>query len=139
MATSRSFDAFARRMAIRSKVFAKGVEKKIKRAAVAADTALVTTTPRDTGRAKGNWVASIGQPQEIVFHEDDFPSDAEAQSDAQSVISSWKLGRGPIFITNSLPYIIPLNEGSSAQAPNGMTDAAIQAAQAQLRSGKILR
>lgn len=134
MATSRGLKQFSRRMKLRADVFQKGIERKVKRAALAADNAAVLTTPVDTGRARGNWLTSIGAPRIAELDVQD-KSGNLALEQGRSVIPGWKLGAGPIYIANGLPYIQRLDDGSSAQAPSGMSRFAIQAAQAQLGQG----
>ena len=63
MAKSKNFEEFAKRMEIIAKGIESGAEKSIRRAVIAADVAAVVTTPFDTGRAKGNWLAAIGRPK----------------------------------------------------------------------------
>lgn len=109
----------------------------MRRAAVAADTALILTTPVDTGRARGNWNVAVGHIDSGVRLLD-FPDPSAAQSEAQAAIAPWRLGDGAIFIANSLPYIMPLENGSSAQAPNGMVQHAMLAARQQVNSGRLL-
>jgi len=132
------FKEFERRMTLRAKVVANNAERVVRRAALAADTALVQVTPVDTGRARGNWVPSIGSPAEFALPQTEIPSAAETLADGVRTIGAWKLGMGPIFISNSVPYIIPLEEGHSQQAPAGMTKAAIQAAKAEVARAKLL-
>lgn len=140
MATSKGFGQFGKRMKIVSKNFGGNVEKTIRRAALAADTAAVLTTPIDTGRARGNWVVSIGQPVEVVKGQPGSPQagEAEALAQGQSAVASYRLGAGSIFISNSLPYIVKLDEGSSSQATAGMSKFAIQAARQQFRKPRTL-
>jgi hypothetical protein len=131
MAISHDFGQFSRRMAIRSTQVAGGAERAIRRAAVAADTALVMTTPVDTGRARGNWNVSVGRIDDTVYSSN-FPGPSEALAQGQMTIGKWKLGSGVIFIANSLPYIQRLEDGYSAQAPSGMVQFAMKAAIEQL-------
>lgn len=138
MARSTSFGQFARRMAIRAEEVKFGTEKTVRRAAIAADTAIVTTTPVDLGRAKGNWNASIGTPDTSVQEDNLDPSGQMTLSRNQSTIEGWSLGQGVIFIANGLPYILPLENGSSTQAPNGMTQSGLDAARAQLKKSSLL-
>lgn len=137
MATSFGLEAFARRMRVVGGAIGIGVEKAVRRAAIAADSTVVQATPVDTGRARANWFVSIGNP---VFTATDAvdPSGAGAISSGRAIASTWKLGQGPIFISNSVPYIVPLDQGSSRQAPFGMTSLAIQAARRQLAGFRIL-
>jgi hypothetical protein len=129
------------------------VEVCVQKAAIAADTAAVMTTPVDTGRARANWRTAIGAPvglsagavkaqqvfggkgagkaRRIAFQ--------QALDEGVQVAGSWRLGMGSIFISNSVPYIGYLENGSSAQAPKGMTVHAIAAARKQLIGANLLK
>jgi hypothetical protein len=124
--------------------------KIVKRAAIAADQTAVLKTPVDTGRARANWIVTVGAPGAGT------PADAlgpkggkgkrgvkgqaanEALEKGRIKIAEYKLGRGGIFITNNVAYIVALDAGSSAQAPQGMTADAIRAAQKQLGAARLL-
>lgn len=113
----------------------------VKRAAIAADQTAVLRTPVDTGRARANWLVSVGVAEYSVREVNNLSKGAAANvalEQGRDAASGYKLGQGGIFITNSVPYIGVLDAGSSAQAPNGMTAAAIQAAAKQLGSAKLL-
>jgi hypothetical protein len=138
MATSNGLGQFSRRMRVIAEVVGENAAKFVRRAAIAADQAVVLATPVDTGRARANWVTSIGRPRFVQSTSVD-PGGGIAISQGLSVIAGYKAGGGGIFITNSLDYIGFLEEGSSRQAPNGMTRFAIQAAQAQLKAGGLLK
>lgn len=112
-------------------------ERLVRRAAVAADGALILTTPVDTGRARGNWNVSVGRVDTRV-REINFPDQNGALSEGQAQLQAWRLGGGIIFIANSLPYILPLENGSSAKAPNGMMQHALLAARQQVAVGRLL-
>lgn len=137
MATSRSFGEFARRLQIRGDEIVQNTERAVRAAAIAADRAIVLSTPVDTGRARANWIASVGAPEELITGQLD-PSGADAMAQAQSVIERWQLGRGPIFLSNSLPYIQRLDDGYSQQAPTGMTRFGIDAARSVLQRARLL-
>lgn len=139
MGRSTSFGEFSRRMAIRAQQVATGTERTIRQAAIAADTAIVTATPVDTGRAKGNWLASVGQTPVVETTEDTDPGGQMTLNQNQRTIEGWRLGQGAIFIANGLPYIQELENGSSQQAPNGMTQSGLDAARAQLKKSSLLR
>lgn len=86
-------------------------------------------TPVDTGWARANWVPEIGKARTNVAGTyaqaaAAGASLAEQQAGVAKVLS-WKLGQGPIHVTNNVPYIVRLNEGSSKQAPRGFVQAAI--------------
>lgn len=113
------------------------VEDVVRRAAIAADRTAIFATPVDTGRARGNWRVGIGSPSFEVSEGTD-TGGASTASTGDLIISTWKIGKGPIFISNSVPYIIDLDQGSSAQAPNGMSAAAILAARKTFGRANIL-
>lgn len=81
----------------------------------------IKKTPRDTGRAANNWNVAVGEPDRSVTDKDRYPqSGAESMQQAAQVIGSVRAG-DVIYTTNSLPYIPGLEDGSSTQAPQGMT------------------
>lgn len=97
---------------------------------------LIESTPVDTGWARANWVPRIGEPYTgggIVFDskEDQQSSVGSARGDQQSGTASlltYDLARGPVFVSNNVPYIQVLNSGSSKQAPSAFVEAGIQQA-----------
>jgi hypothetical protein len=126
-------------MAIVAKAVKANTLKTIKQAAIAADQVLVLKTPVDTGRARANWIVSIGSPApgEITgYTKRNAGSIATEQGRIKAL--SYKLGKGGIYITNNVAYITLLDAGSSVQRPKGMTAAAIKAAQKVLGSAKLL-
>lgn len=110
-----------------------------RRLALAVDQAVVMATPVKTGRARANWFVVLGgrsPPAEI--------DPGSPQSAAQEAIQRGILALGeeddldaPIHIVNNLPYIIPLNEGHSPQAPAGFIEQAIDYAVAAVRKPDI--
>ena len=142
MAKSTSFGQFRQRMAFLGKTVVGNSERAVKRAAIAADNALVNETPFDTGRARGNWFVSIGAPDIRTEDTSDLGPAANAQmalTQGEQTIEGWKIRLGPIFISNSLPYILALDSGSSRQAPAGMSQAGIEAARQELAKARLLR
>lgn len=101
-------------------------------------------TPIDTGWASANWLPSVGSPLilpgEAKGGEDGKPSLAEVQARARiadqgvNEVLAWKPADGPIFSTNSVPYISRLNDGHSPQSPRGFVQAAIEKAISQTYS-----
>lgn len=108
--------------------FSFDVEKFAKKAGVRTDQAvratiagvcrnIVKRTPVDTGRARGNWFASIGAPIQSTTTTAD-KSGNTVINKAQSFIED---APGSVFyFSNNLPYIEKLEFGSSTQAPQGM-------------------
>jgi len=89
-------------------------------------------TPVDTGWARANWIPNIGSPTKGVSGSRE---QAEAgilptgsTSGVAKVATSYRLSKGPVHITNNVPYILPLNEGSSKQAPKGFVQQAVRKA-----------
>lgn len=98
-------------------------------------------TPVDTGWARANWVPSIGTPQTTTegtreAAEAGSVSTAGQQAGIAKVVTSYKHQQGAVYISNNVPYILRLNEGSSQQAPKGFVQNAIaKAIQVDLFSG----
>ena len=74
---------------------------------------LIRQSPVDTGRFKANWNASISDISEGTT--ESTKSNFSKQSEG---ISAYKLGQ-TIFLHNNLQYAIPLEYGTSEQAPKG--------------------
>lgn len=70
------------------------------------------------GRFRGNWMFSIGSPDTSIVNQ---PDANGSRSTARIINGALQFNAGDTaFITNSLPYAIPLEYGHSTQAPNGM-------------------
>lgn len=81
-------------------------------------------TPVDTGRARANWNMSVGSV--------DYSVDEEATKVQRPALKKGD-GEKAIYITNNLPYIQVLEEGSSTQAPNGMVEVTLNEVRSQFR------
>lgn len=94
---------------------------------------IVQRTPVDTGRARGNWQVTINVPAVGETGKFDTSSSLEGggSSEDLSALAQLRLG-DVIFITNNVPYIVRLEEGWSAQAPQGMLAVSIQQLQEDL-------
>jgi len=80
---------------------------------------IVLRTPVDTGRARGNWNIGAGDPDRSINETGFDKAGAETINGGQALLQA----AGPdqvLYITNSLPYILPLEHGHSGQAPAGM-------------------
>jgi hypothetical protein len=84
---------------------------------------IVMRTPVDTGRARGNWNVGVGSPDRSTTEGTDRAGGGTIAR-GSAPIAAWQ-GTGSLFITNSLPYIIPLEDGHSSQAPAGMVKVTI--------------
>jgi hypothetical protein len=115
-----------------SDALAKKLDATIERAAKALILEIVRElkreTPVDTGHARANWIPSVGTPN---MQEDS--TGALAQAGA-AVVASFKLGQGLLFITNVVPYIRRLNQGSSAKAPPLFVESCVMRAMAKVKA-----
>jgi len=85
---------------------------------------VVQGTPVDTGRARGNWQATINTPATGIKEETDKQGGATIAAGSNAV--SQAVGN-VFYITNNLPYIYRLEfEGWSKQAPSGWVRTAIE-------------
>lgn len=83
-------------------------------------TRVILRTPVDTGHARANWQAQIGAPARAEVAGVD-PNGQATAAAAVGVAADWDPNRdGSVFLSNNLPYIGPLEEGWSQQAPAGM-------------------
>lgn len=110
----------------------------VRQIALAIDRTLVLATPVDTGRARANWQASLGVPASGTVPAGSRRG-SEAVQQAEAVIATYQGGPGTaIFLTNNLPYIVPLNNGHSQQAPAGFVERSLaQVDRAARRAGLI--
>lgn len=131
-------DKFQRNLAKLAKRIEDNAEATVKRAAVVADQVVVVATPVDTGRARGGWQVAIDRPATGPTSDDKDGNDTIAR--ARSIIEGFSIRlHGAIHITNNVSYIQDLENGTSAQAPQGMTRQAVLAARRVIESAKLLR
>jgi hypothetical protein len=110
----------------------------VRRVAFAIDRAVVMGTPVGNpslwkrkapkgyvgGRARANWIPTLGVPHTGTVDRIDKQGAATIALLAP-VTADFRLGQ-TIWISNSLPYIVPLNNGHSTQAPAGYVEMAVQ-------------
>lgn len=148
MAVSKSGPEFQARMNLQARSLASGVDRLIRRVALAADEAAVTATPVDTGRARANWIVSIGSPSAEIVNSVAFgergsgareAANTQAALDQAGDILFLRRPGQSVVIANNVEYIMYLNDGTSTQAPHGMLPAALKAAEAVIRRAKVLQ
>lgn len=93
-------------------------------------------TPVDTGWARANWLVNIGTPflQPIGTYAQAAAGNVPPAGTGLGNLATYKLGP-KVFISNNVPYIVRLNEGSSQKAPAGFVQAAILRALTSLSTG----
>lgn len=91
------------------------------------------------GRARANWTVSIGAPILSTTDETD-ASGGTTVARGNNVLSALPVkGDVEIHITNNLPYIVPLNQGHSHQAPAGFVELAVEAALDGIKRMTVLK
>lgn len=109
----------------------KGSSNVIRKAGVSAYRTLTELTPVDTGRAKGNWYPGKNFVNQTATEDTSFDS-----ARGEGEFGDAKAG-DTLNISNSLPYIEKLENGSSDQAPNGMVRRTALILKQQIESGKF--
>lgn len=107
-------------------------DKIVRATSLAAMRNLVMETPVDTGRARNNWNADLNTVDASTTEEAN--RSATGTEKITQALSGYKDG-DTVYISNNLPYIVPLNNGHSTQAPAGFVEAAVMLAR---RQGKEL-
>lgn len=81
--------------------------------------AIIKDTPVDTGRLRGNWQTTIGQPASGSFPDSKDKNGSVAGASMRARIAQYKVGQ-KLFLTNNLPYAQAIEDGHSKQRPYGM-------------------
>ncbi len=105
-----------------------------KRLALLGLRGVVFKTPVDTGRARGSWQAG-GVTNESVTDRLD-PDGGNAVSIGLANLNAIRKPFGVMFIFSNLPYIVPLEDGHSQQAPQGMVALTARELEAVSRSAQ---
>lgn len=105
---------------------------KVKRSvAVTLADLIITRTPVDTGRLRGNWQASISAPAKGELDTTDQQSDKTLRA---AITAFAPETDDSYFLANNLPYAQPIEYGWSKQkAPEGMVRVSIKEVQADLQ------
>jgi hypothetical protein len=87
---------------------------------------VVLATPVDTGRARGNWQVGIDSFKINTVDVTDKSGGVAINAGALELkgVRDYQT----VWITNNLPYIAALNDGSSAQAPKKFVETGIRRA-----------
>lgn len=79
---------------------------------------IVIRTPVDEGRARGNWQVTINSVANGTTEDRDKSGQRTITKGSQAIAN--RSGDQTLYFTNNLPYIEPLENGWSEQAPAGM-------------------
>jgi hypothetical protein len=134
MTVKHNLGSFARNMRRHGADIEPAVDDTVRKVALVANQAVIMATPVDTGRARANWQVSIDTELDAEL---DSTNVQGTLSRNQGVIRGYR--GGTIILQNNLPYIEALNNGSSAQAPAGFVEKAVQAAANAVASSKVVR
>jgi hypothetical protein len=96
---------------------------------------LVRATPVDTGAARSNWF--FGFERNLSVDTENISRNGRPSLERAAQFTASLTAGGTFWITNNLPYIIPLEFGHSKQAPQGMARNTV--ANWQGRVDKIVR
>ncbi len=86
---------------------------------------VVEKTPVKTGKARGNWQVTEGEPSTVIVLDLD-KDGVFTISKGKGVIDATKPFKRVTWITNNVPYIVLLEDGSSKQAPSGMVEVTLE-------------
>ena len=111
-----------------------------RRVALQAFVGIVQKTPVDTGRARSNWGINVGAPapppSNAITEEESARRNREQEEIAGESVTAKAVsaaeassagidGKDIVHITNNLPYVPLLNQGTSKQAPAGFVEATL--------------
>jgi hypothetical protein len=127
-----------REIEIRTRVLGKLAPEAVvriqKTATLDLHTGVVGATPVDKGRARGNWQVSQGSPASGELAPDGFPGEsieARGAAAAEAALTQARAAAAETkpftrtYVSNRLPYIESLNEGTSKRAPAGFIETAV--------------
>lgn len=111
--------------------FSDGAEQAIRGVTFKLFSAIIKSTPVDSGRARGNWFTTGQKPSSKITNKSD-KSGSGSISDAQQVIvgiADWSR----FTLTNNLPYIEKLEFGGYGDGPKTSGGFSTQAPQGMVR------
>lgn len=109
-----------------NEVVVQGLEKDVRRTALQVFKNIVQMTPVEFGGAKLNWNVDINVIDLSLTPPPATAPDAGFYNELKALSATARYkAKDIIYISNNLPYIERLNEGSSQQAPAGYIQSAI--------------
>lgn len=104
------------------------INKEIRALALNILSGVTLSTPVDTGRARGNWQVGITHAETGTLDTSDKGGALTIRVGASKIGGAKTIPYPAIYISNNLPYIGRLNQGSSTQAPKFFVESAIKRA-----------
>ena len=117
---------FARRIQRRARQVETGASQMVRATALIINQVIIFETPVDTGHAVANWQIGISSPITSEIEESDPGRTSTIERNANIIRSAPP--RKDIILSNNVPYIHKLNEGSSSQAPAQFVQIAVATA-----------
>lgn len=114
-----------------------GSSELMRRLELRAMQTLVSATPVDTGHARSGWTPSVGSAVSDALELGSKKSETRRNANsrlrdnrakAKAIAETYQLKQGTVFISNNVPYVVFLDQGSSAQAPANFIERALVAA-----------
>lgn len=141
-----SLNDLAGSMTVHATRVGKNINETVKATAKAVVREVVTGTPVDTGKARSNWQASLGDEDDAVLapHHPGNHLGIGERANAQSAIAAADAvidGRKPgetVYVQNNVDYIGLLNDGSSKQAPASFVQRAVLMGVETVQNSKVV-
>ncbi len=114
---------FTRRILRRARQVETGASQALRATALAINQTVILTTPVKFGHARANW--QIGIDVAVTEEIDENDISGAATISRNSGIIRTATPQKSIILSNNVPYIQQLNEGSSSQAPAQFVQLAI--------------
>lgn len=134
-------EQFSRNMGRVGNNVAVNADRLVRRVAVAAVQVIIVATPVLSGRARSNWLAStdVTRDDQVEPLAEGAGATQPAINAATAIISTYDgdVNRD-VRLANNVPYIEPLNNGSSAQAPAGFVRLGLQTAADAVDGARLL-
>lgn len=109
-----------------------GVERAVRDLMLEVQANVIETTPVDVGWARANWIPNVGSrasslptPKTREARAAGVTGASARQQTGLAQLLVYKLENGPVFVSNSVPYIERHNAGSSTKAPANFVQIAI--------------
>lgn len=136
MATHKTLHSLSKRLFELGRMVETNSLEITKNASFAALSTAIRATPVDKGVARSAWWVSL-YTLNFAQNSQDVESTSETINKGKGAIDMYSK-EGSIFLTNSIHYIKPLDDGSSRQAPAGMSHSAIKSARNVVRHSRLL-
>jgi hypothetical protein len=138
---------FSHRIKVLADDVPENADKLMRSTVITIVSSVALATPVDTGRARANWKTQIGAPASGTNEaypkgtagSSGGPAAAAAINSAVSEMGKYNRSGVEVHVTNNLPYIGRLNEGSSKQAPANFVQTAIEAGLRAIRKSRLIK